>query len=105
MPMLNPSNGAQDHCCTPVFSICQFAPEVGIPTLEKRNHPSHHWPGMAKKVKPGGESHAIRMATGIFPLRHRQANTPHRLCMGSGAIAAAAPQAAPVATDCLFHDQ
>ena len=27
------------------------------------------------------------------------------LCMGSGAIAAAAPQPAPVATDCLFHDQ
>ncbi|WMB14914.1 hypothetical protein O4G22_09525 [Akkermansia muciniphila] len=45
------------------------------------------------------------MATGILPLRHRQAKTPHRLCMGSGAIAAAAPQAAPVATDCLFHDQ
>ena len=28
-----------------------------------------------------------------------------QLLVGSGAIAAAAPQAAPVATDCLFHDQ
>ena len=89
----------------PVFSMCQVAPEVGRPNREKRNQPSHHWAGMAKKVKPGGESQAIRMATGMFPLRHRQANTPHRLCMGSGAIAAAAPQPAPTATDSRVHDQ